>query len=486
MSDNLQLLSTLEPQPLWRYFAEICSIPHCSKQEDQIRNWLRQQADDLKLPWKEDSVGNIVISRPAAAGMENAPGIILQSHMDMVCEKNSGSDHNFDTDPLKLIIEDNILTACDTTLGADNGVGAASALALLADSCFPTGPLEALFTVDEETGLTGAQALEPGFITGDYLLNLDSEESWVLCVGCAGGKDSQLVSHYDFIPGGKSKALLIKVDGLSGGHSGVDIHTGRGNAVKILTDLLSVLGEKMNWQLVDFHGGTKHNAIPREAASLIVVDEIDLAIDTVQGAFQQQLEIYQQRDSGLQIIIEQVETDKSRLNPAASRQVAGLLTSLPHGVLEMSAAIEGLVETSSNLAIVNLSVDLQEILLSHRSSCAASLERLATRTREISRAFGVDVTQGNGYPGWQPNPDSPLLARSLDLYRELFNEEPEVLSIHAGLECGLIGSRFPELDMIAIGPTIRNPHTPDELVEIDSVERYWRFLCQLVQRLGTE
>ncbi len=486
MSDNLQLLSTLEPQPLWRYFAEICSIPHCSKQEDQIRSWLRQQAEELQLPWKEDSVGNIVISRPAAAGMENSPAVILQSHMDMVCEKNSGSDHDFDTDPLKLQLDGNILTACDTTLGADNGVGAASALALLADNSIPTGPLQALFTVDEETGLTGAQALEPGFISGDYLLNLDSEESWVLCVGCAGGKDSQLVPHFPFTPGENAKALLLTVDGLSGGHSGVDIHTGRGNAVRIMVDLLSLLGESQKLQLVDFQGGTKHNAIPRSATSLIVVEDSERAISTLQRAFQLQQEIFKQRDSGLKLQIEQLETDRQRLNQADSRQVLGLLTSLPHGVLEMSAAIEGLVETSSNLAIVNLSADRQEILLSHRSSCAASLERLAARTREIARAFAVDITQGNGYPGWKPNPDSPLLARSLDLYRELFNEEPEVLSIHAGLECGLIGSRFPELDMIAIGPTIRNPHTPDELVEVDSVERYWRFLCQLVQRLGVD
>jgi dipeptidase D len=485
MSDNLQLLSKLEPQPLWRYFGEICSIPHCSKQEDKLRSWLKLQAEELKLPWREDSVGNIVISRPATAGMENSPGIILQSHMDMVCEKNSGSSHDFTTDPLELKVEGNILTACDTTLGADNGVGAASALALLADNSFPAGPLQALFTVDEETGLTGAQALEPGFISGDYLLNLDSEESWVLCIGCAGGKDSELTPHLSFKPGQTSSALRLTVDGLFGGHSGVDIHTGRGNAVKILTDLLSELGEVMNWQLVNFEGGTKHNAIPRSATSLLIVDDFVQAVTVIENAFQQHQEIYKQRDSALCLQIDQLETDLPRANFADSRQLVGLLTSLPHGVMEMSAAIEGLVETSSNLAIVSLSAEQQEILMSHRSSCAASLARLATRTREIARAFGVDITQGNGYPGWQPNPDSPLLARSLELYRDLFDDEPEVLSIHAGLECGLIGARFPELDMIAIGPTIRNPHTPDELVEIDSVERYWQFLCRLVEKLGS-
>lgn len=484
MTDLLQLLNQRPPQSVWSYFDAISAIPRCSKAEAAICAWLQAEAQRLQLPFRQDAAGNCLITRPAAAGLEHAPGIILQCHLDMVCEQSSSSSHDFSSDPLQLLVEGNRLTAHETTLGADNGIGMAAALALLADTEFRLGPLQALFTVDEETGLNGAQALEPGFIEGDYLLNLDSGESWVLCIGCAGGRDSTLTPHFFFHAGATASALQVTVDGLQGGHSGGDIHTGRGNAVKILADLLTELSEEQFWELVEFKGGCKHNAIPRSATALIAVQDCKRASADLEQALQAQLEIYRLRDSGLQLRIDQVVTAAPRLNTAGSRQVVGLLNSLPHGVLEMSATIDSLVETSSNLAIVDLSAERQEILLSHRSSCAASLDRLAARTRAIAQAFGVEIVQGDGYPGWQPNSASPLLATSRELYRELFAEEPEILAVHAGLECGLIGSRFPELDMIAIGPTIRNAHTPDEFVEIDSVDRFWRFLCSLVQRLG--
>lgn len=483
MSDLTADLTNLEPQPLWEYFDAISRLPRCSKREERVRAWVLEKAAALGLDCREDATGNIAISRPATPGLEEAPGVILQAHLDMVCEKSSSSGHDFDRDPIQLQINGNLLTARETTLGADNGIGVAAALALLAAPDLKAGPLQALFTVDEETGMTGALGLTPDFINGDYLINLDSEESWVICIGCAGGMDSILQPHCEFSNSDATPLLKVEIDGLAGGHSGVDIHTGRGNAVKILAALLSGLGEEMPWQLLELNGGSKHNAIPRQATALLAPADVKKAVGVIETAFARQRDIFQAREEGLVLRLSQPAGDASRLSEEQSRHLIGLLTCLPHGVAAMSAEIPNLVETSSNLAIVDIAPDRGEILLSHRSSSAAALQATTARVREIARAFNATIEQGNGYPAWRPNPASGLLKQASRIYRDLAGEQPEIVSIHAGLECGLIGSLLPHLEMIAIGPTIRNPHTLDELVEIDSVAQFWRFLRRLVTEL---
>ncbi len=469
-------LEGLKPELLWRHFDEIRRIPRCSKNEGKIREYVIKFAREKALEYEVDEVGNVLIRKKATPGHEGAPTVVLQAHLDMVCEKNSDVDFDFEKDAIRIKREDGWITAEGTTLGADNGIGVAAALAVLEDDSIVHGPLEVLLTVDEETGLTGASNLKPNWLRGKYLLNLDSEDEGVFFIGCAGGRDTVLkipVSRKDR----KGTAFEIKVSGLKGGHSGVDIHLQRGNAIRILA---RVLYEIDGAEIAEIHGGNKRNAIPREAKAIVFAPEekVKEAVEKVLAEVREELKY-----SDPEVKIEYSPSQASRAI-AESKRIIDFLMALPHGVLAMSLAMEGLVETSTNLAVVKTGEGEVEVVESSRSSVNSSLEFVCKQLRALGDLAGVQTHQPPGYPGWTPNPDSELLSKMKEIYRRLFGKEPEVTAIHAGLETGIIGKNYPNMEMISFGPTIRFPHSPDEKVEIASVEKFWRLLVETLRELA--
>ncbi len=474
MSDSIQ---HLEPKALWAHFDELRRIPRAPRKEERVRQWVLDIAQRHGYATESDDAGNIVVRVPATAGNEQAPTVVLQGHLDMVCEKNADTDFDFDHDELQLRLDGDILTADGTTLGADNGVAVAAALALATDPPAAHGPLELLFTVSEEIGLVGAQALDPSIVSGRLLLNLDTEEEGYLTIGCAGSRGAYL----DFPAprdgdGGGHQACRVRVRGARGGHSGVDIHLGRANAVKILADVLRRLDAV---QLVNIQGGNAGNAIPREAEAILFADAaaVDAAVDAASDAARSE-----HGDSDPDLVIEVSRDDLAHVRlPAplgtdASRRLVQLLHKLPSGVLAMSPDLPDLVQTSNTVATVRTTAgtgdgDRVEILSACRSSRQQDMETTTSRAVELARSLGGDGSSDRGYPGWQPNPASPLLRRAQAVYQSMFGRAPEVSAVHAGLECGLIGEKIPGMDMISFGPTIRNPHSPDELVSVSSVRR---------------
>ncbi len=468
----------LKPELLWKHFDEIRKIPRCSKNEGKIREYVINFAKKLGLEYEVDDVGNVIIRKKASAGMESAPGVVLQAHLDMVCEKNSDVDFDFEKDAIRVKREDGWITADGTTLGADNGIGVAAALAVLEDDSIKHGPLEVLLTIDEETGLTGASNLKPGLLKGKYLLNLDSEDEGMFFIGCAGGRDTIFklkVSRKK----GKEKAFEVRVSGLKGGHSGVDIHLQRGNAIRILA---RVLYEIENVKIALLDGGNKRNAIPREAKAIIFANEenVKKAVEEVLAEVKEELKY---SDPGVNIEYSGAEADSYIKE---SKKIVDFLMSLPHGVLAMSLAMENLVETSTNLAVVKTFDDYVEITESSRSSINSSLNFVCKQLKAMGDLAGAETHQPEGYPGWTPNPDSKILKIMKEVYKKLFNREPEVTAIHAGLETGIIGKSYPEMEMISFGPTIRYPHSPDERVEIESVEKFWKLLVETLKELGKQ
>jgi dipeptidase D len=485
MSDAL---AGLEPRTVWRHFADIARIPRPSGHEERAASYVRSVASEHGLTVRDDAIGNLVVQVPASAGRERAPAVILQGHLDMVCEKNKGVEHDFMKDPIRARVEDGWVVATGTTLGSDNGVGVAAALASATDPEVAHGPLELLFTLDEETGLTGAQKLDPSILHGRTLLNLDSEEDGVLFVGCAGGADIHL--HLEVqrgAPRAGSRAFVLEVTGLRGGHSGLNIHENRGNAVKILArTLYAALDAGVPFQLHSLHGGSKHNAIPRDAEAVLwLAGGGEARLEPVLAAMREAVRVELQGiDEGVEIRLAAGKAEGPALSDADRDRLLRLLVALPHGVLGMSPAIPGLVETSNNVAVVAPDDGRIRVVTSSRSSVMPTQQAVLAAIRAAGEMAGAEVETRDGYPGWKPDLTSPVLGVVRGVYRELWGRDPKVTAIHAGLECGLLGEKIPGLDMVSFGPQIEGAHSPDERVEIASVERFWNALKITLDRLS--
>ncbi|WP_406661287.1 aminoacyl-histidine dipeptidase [Methanolobus sp. ZRKC3] len=466
-------------------FASINSIPRCSGHEGKIANWLKEWAVSNGLSVKFDTVNNILITVPGSPGCKKLPAIVLQGHMDMVCEKVPDSDHDFSKDPIAHVIDGDWLKADGTSLGADNGIALAIALRLATDKDLRHPPLELLFTVDEETGLTGANELTGDFISGKILLNLDSEDEGIFIIGCAGGLNTNILLplEYEPIPEDQIVCRLL-VDGLTGGHSGVDIHEKRGNANKILAKTLLALLNEYDIKLLDIKGGSAHNAIPRHAEALVALsfDSYDDTLSLVRKMEGAEAAEYSECDPMLSITLSLDDSSGSdqSLNGDMSKRAIDLLMELPHGVIGMSSDVSGLVETSSNLATVGIEDGKLMIVMSQRSSVSSELEMISAKIKSMADAAGATVTHEGGYSAWQPDTTSELLERCKRVYTDMFSKEADIEVIHAGLECAVIGSKFPEMDMISFGPTIKNPHSPDERLYIPSILDVWNFLVGLL------
>jgi dipeptidase D len=476
-------LKDITPQ-IWRYFEEICRIPRPSKKEEKICAYIRQFAGDHQLTCQKDEAGNILISKPATPGLEHKPGVILQSHVDMVCEKNSDVCHNFDTDPIDSYIDGEWMKARGTTLGADDGIGVAAMLAVLADTDIAHGPLEAFFTVDEETGLTGAKALQTGFLTGKTLINLDSEDEGELFIGCAGGIDTVATFTYkhEAVPP-NSTAYILSISGMTGGHSGDDINKRRGNAIKILNHLLLDCSSIYGISVYRFEGGNLRNAIPREASAIIVADS---HYDNDFGQYcinemQTWKDALKSTSPGFRFSIESCDMPPYIMNILDQSFLLNALAMCPSGVVSMSETMPGLVSTSTNIASVKFSGDNEIIVAtSQRSDREESKTSINKRIRRIFAMMDAQVESSDGYPGWTPNPQSPILETTKVAYQELFGSNPVVRAIHAGLECGLFLEKYPDLDMISFGPTIKNVHSPSEQLHIGSVKRFSDLLLRVI------
>jgi len=479
----------LAPEPVWRYLYELNQIPRGSKNEAAAQQWLLSVAEKFGAEAEQDAAGNVLIRKPATPGRENAPTVVLQGHTDMVCEKNADTEHDFTKDPITMVRDGEWITADGTTLGADNGIGVAAALAVLESNDLAHGPLEMLFTVDEETGLTGANELQPGWLKGRIMLNMDSEEDGTLYVGCAGGVDTIVTFKGEraAAPEGMN-AVGLKVSGLKGGHSGLDIHEGRGNALKMMVRFLrSPAAAQLGLKLVSFNGGNLRNAIPREAMTTVLVPtgkEEALAKAVAEQEAVLKDEIGDLEDKLSFAVTADAAADTSPLTDDAADRLTGMIQVLPHGVISMSRAIPGLVETSTNVASIKEDGDTYTISTSQRSSSASQKMYVSDRVLAGAKLSGADAAQGDGYPGWNPDMSSTVLARLSETHEELFGAKPEIKAIHAGLECGIIGERYPGMDMISFGPTITGAHSPDERIKIDTVEKFWKLACGVLDKLS--
>ncbi len=477
----MTFVSDLQPQAVWRRFDQILNIPRGSKNEAAIRQWVLETAGELGLHAETDSAGNVLVRKPATPGRESAPVTVLQSHLDMVNEKNSEVEHDFQRDPIRPVRRGEFLGAAGTTLGADNGIGVATALAVAEARDLEHGPLELLFTVDEETGLTGAAALSPDLLKGQLMLNLDTEEENAIYVGCAGGRGQDISLPLRRATADGLRFLEVHLRGLKGGHSGVDIHLQRGNAIQLLARVL-LSAQTIPFQLVALSGGNMRNAIPREAQALVAVQpaQENALREALTRAFQEVRQEYTKPDPEARLEVEAGPEADAVVDPASTETALRLVYALPHGVAAMSNDIPGLVETSCNLATAQTADNELRLHVSSRSSSASALTAIQRKVESVARLAGASVVTLEGYPGWQPNLDSPLLALARRVHREVLGTEPAVKAIHAGLECGIIKEKYPHLDVISIGPRIEFPHSPDERVHIGSVDRFWRFLTALL------
>ena len=477
----------LKPELLWKRFYEITQVPRPSKKEGKILKHLKTLAKELNIKFKEDKVGNLVFYIPATKGYENSQTVVLQGHVDMVCEKNKDTKHDFENDPIKVIREDGWITADGTTLGSDNGIGVAAGLAVATDKDVVHGPIEVLLTVDEETGLTGATNLEPGFISGKTLLNLDSEEDGAFYVGCSGGVDTLAdftieweKAKSDFTP------FEVVVTGLKGGHSGLDIKAGRGNAIKILGRVLKEI-DGFDYSISRLEGGSLRNAIPREAEALILINEKDEKeiSNKISDLQKKLLNEFKTSDGGLKIEFKKsnYKSDKT-FTKTFTKKIINTLLALPHGVITMSQDIPDLVETSTNVATVKLNGDNLSFGTSQRSSIDSAKKNIANNVKAVFELAGAKISATDGYPGWKPDMDSAILKTSKKVFKELFNKEPEIKAIHAGLECGILGDKNPGLDMISFGPTIEGAHSPNERINIETVEKFYDLLKGILKELA--
>ena len=484
MNTNTKKLS---PSILWKYFDLLCHIPRPSKHEAQAAQFIIDFAKKHNLTWKQDKTGNVMVSKPATKGMENCKTIVMQAHLDMVPQKNEGVVHDFTTDPIVPLIDGDWVKAKDTTLGADNGIGVAAAMAVMEAKNLIHGPLEALFTVDEETGMTGALSLEPGFITGDILLNLDSEDDNELTIGCAGGMNTTGTFNYTLEETSKdTMGYKIAVTGLKGGHSGVDIHLNRANSIKLITRFLWEATKKFNVSISGLHGGTLRNAIPREAFATIVVkkEHQDAFTDFYDQFIQTVSSEYHISEPSLKLDVTPVNRPDKALPLPLQKQLLNMLYAIPHGVIKMMEDIPGVVESSNNLASVEMNDDTFSIQNLVRSAQESSKTSTGNMIESIFTLAGAKTVHDGNYQGWQPNINSPVLKLVKEVYNKLFDDLPEVKVIHAGLECGIIGSIYENMDMISFGPTIVHPHSPGEKVNIPSVQKFWELLTMVLKKMA--
>jgi dipeptidase D len=479
-------IRNLEPKAVWEFFYQLTQVPRPSKHEDKIQAFMVKFGNDLGLETIKDEVGNVIIRKPATPGMENCKGVVLQGHLDMVPQANSDKNHNFATDPIQAYIDGDWVTADGTTLGADNGMGVAASMAILASKEIAHGPIEALFTCDEETGMTGAFGLKPGLLKGDILLNLDSEDEGELYVGCAGG----INGNFSFDAKLKEApthhvAFKLSITGLKGGHSGLDIPLERGNANKILFRYLNLAAERYSARIMDVNGGSLRNAIPREAfATLIVPETVAADIPACVARYE---EIVKKElasaDPGVTITVEPTEMPERVISDGVQSRLTKAINGCPNGVIRMSMDMPGLVETSTNLAVVKLNGDKVYVQCLLRSSVDSAKEDLANSIASVFRLADAEVVFDGEYPGWKPNMDSDILKVMQKTYQSLYNKIPEIKAIHAGLECGLLGGVYPNWDMISFGPTMRFPHSPDEKVHIETVGKFYKWLLETLKNI---
>ena len=476
----------LKPELVWKNFYALTEIPRPSKKEEQVRAFLQKFGEDRKLETIVDEIGNVIIKKPATEGMEDRMGVILQGHMDMVPQKNADTEHDFEKDPIDAYVDGEWVTAKGTTLGADNGMGVAASMAVLEDEDAVHGPLEVLITMDEETGMTGAENLKAGVLDGDILMNLDSEDEGELYIGCAGGVDTNgdLAYKEEEMPEGMT-AYKVTVKGLKGGHSGLDIHLGRGNANKIMNVLLLKASEKYGLRVADVQGGSLRNAIPRESFVVAVVPEankenFEAFVAEFEAIAQDE---FKDADEGLVALVEATDLPKTVIDEKAQKQMFDIVAAVPNGVIKMSESVAGIVETSTNLAIVKSNGGKIEMCTLNRSLVDDDRDKLAAEIRAVFEASGAKAESTGAYPGWKPNPDSAILKEMKEVYNNKYGRVPEVKVIHAGLECGILGATYPNWDMISFGPTIRNPHSPDEKVKIDTVELFYDYLVESLKHV---
>ncbi len=478
----------LEPKLIWEQFDDITRVPRPSKREEKIIEWLVAFAQKHNIEYQKDDTGNVVMRMPATAGYEDRPTIILQSHMDMVCEKNSDVEFDFDNDPIRTRIDGEWVRAEGTTLGADCGIGMAAALAVLLDTSLERPAIEALFTVDEETGLTGAFGLGEGMLTGKYLVNLDSEDEGEIFIGCAGGIDTVARMDYDKEAAPEGYAFVrLEVGDLLGGHSGDDIDKGRANSNKLLARFLYNACDTFQIALARMDGGNLRNAIPREAYAIVGVPAESKAdfVERYMEFGEMMKEEFRHTEPRMRFSTADAETPAEVMTNDDMCALLITIVGLPNGVLAMSFAVPGLVETSSNLASVKFDDAAQQVVIttSQRSSVESAKLYAAQTIESVFYLAGCDVEHSDGYPGWSPNPDSKLLATTVECYRKLFATEPKVRAIHAGLECGLFLEKYPHLEMVSFGPTLRGVHSPDERLEIATVDKFWKLLVELMRSL---
>lgn len=481
-------LEGLKPELVWKYFAEVALIPRGSKNEAAIARYVMETAKRLGLNAKQDKFGNVVVKKPASPGREHVRSIALQGHLDMVCEKNADTVHDFTKDPIEIVRRGDVLMANGTTLGGDNGIAVATNLAIMEDKSLAHGPLEFVFTVDEETGLTGASNLGADFVESRTLMNLDSEEEGALYVGCSGGRDSVGTWRVDFEKApAQTIAVQLKVAGLRGGHSGLEIDKGRANAIKIANRVIIGLSD-LGARLSRVEGGNKRNAIPRETVAVLFIpakklEDAQALVEKCNSIIKAEFATV---DKDLSITLTELKDSRKGkvIRKSQQKKLCQTITALPHGVVRMSADIPGLVETSTNVAVINTTRNAIVLATSQRSSVASELAEMVETVAATLELGGAKVESSDGYPGWKPNLDSPILNLAKDTYKSLYGKEPDVKAIHAGLECGIIGEKFPGMDMVSFGPTLEGVHSPDEKIYIDTVEKFWNFLLAILKNVN--
>ncbi len=478
-------LIDLDPQVLWKHFDVLAATPRASTKEAAARNYVIGRAQALGLEYTQDAAGNLVVRKPARPGRESAPIALLQGHLDMVCEKNEGTAHNFDTDPIKIRRDGDWLKAEGTTLGSDNGVGVAAALAVMESTDIAHGPLEFVFTIDEETGLTGAAEFPGGLLKSKYFLNLDNEETETICIGCAGGVKTMGRRKVELVPAKGQAAFRIKVSGLKGGHSGVDIHQGRGNALRILGTTLQRVTGSVPLGVAAINGGSAQNAIPREASAVVVLgpeqeDALRKAVAACESEWKMDLSSF---DSELRISVEKATTPEKMIEPTDAKRIIDLLVTLPHGVVAMSPDVPGLVQNSTNLAVVSVNGNTAEIITSQRSAIESSKQSVARTVATVFQMAGFEVEHTGSYPGWKPEPTSEVVQKLQGAHEKVFGKPAKLIAMHAGLECGVIGEKYPGMQMVSFGPTIVDPHSPNERVQISTVQSFWKYLKQVLETI---
>ncbi|MFV7769389.1 aminoacyl-histidine dipeptidase [Shewanella marisflavi] len=482
----MSTLSQLQPQALWQWFEQICAIPHPSKHEQALSQYIQNWAKDKQLSVVEDKVGNLIIKKPATPGMENRKVVALQAHIDMVPQKNADKVHDFEKDPIEAYVDGDWVKAKGTTLGSDNGIGMASALAILGSDDIPHGPLEVLLTIDEEAGMTGAFGLEAGYLDAEILINTDSEQEGEIYMGCAGGVDAQITVPMVWQAAEPSlSTYTLTLSGLKGGHSGVNIHLGRGNANKLLARFLFNYADELALELTNFSGGSLRNAIPREASVSFMLPSENLP--RLEALMQEYTDLVRQElaiaDPGMLLTLSEIPAATQVMSEATQQTLIDLLHACPNGVMRMSDEIQGVTETSLNVGVITTEAESVSILCLIRSLIDSGREEVEGYLTALSNLAGAEVEFSGAYPGWKPDSSSPVMAIVKDTYESIYNKEPVIMVIHAGLECGLFKKPYPEMDMVSIGPTIRFPHSPDEMVLIETVDQYWKLLLAVLERI---